>query len=138
LLTRFLKLIDIFLIMNISSSFTSRHANICHLDIVQVSISSSFYVRIFRTNVVSAAFSTYMSLEKKLLKNDFRMKNARVKHWWKHLTLPANRALKRLECQFCNVLLSDKGEFYKHANRWLWHILLFYWFEIIHKSSVSE
>jgi hypothetical protein len=34
-----------------------------------------------------------------------------------HLTLPANRALKRFECHFCDVLLGDKSEFFKHANR---------------------
>jgi len=47
----------------------------------KVSISSMFYVRIFHTIVLCAAFSSYISALVIVWKH-FRMKNACVKCWW--------------------------------------------------------
>ncbi len=47
----------------------------------QVSISSTFYKQIFRTNIVSAAFSMCMWLEESC-RNDVGTKNLYVKCWW--------------------------------------------------------
>jgi len=43
-------------------------------NVILESISSTFYVQIFRTNVVSAAFPMYMQLEKSC-QNNVRTKN---------------------------------------------------------------
>jgi len=58
-----------------------------------VSISSTFYSRIFHTNVVSAAFSMYMQLEKSC-QNNVCAKNLHVKCWWNWLLVGCLVVLK--------------------------------------------
>jgi len=45
---------------------SSEEASVYHQNVINVlvSISSMFYVQIFRTNIVSAAFSSYMYIVK--------------------------------------------------------------------------
>jgi len=48
----------------------------------QVSISSTLYARIFRTNVFLAAFYVHTYVEKSCRKDNVRTKNSYVKCWW--------------------------------------------------------
>ncbi len=52
-----------------------------NIALVQVLISSTFYVRIFRTHVVSAAF-LWLHVRRKSYQNNFHTKNWYVKCWW--------------------------------------------------------
>ncbi len=86
--------------------------------------TSTFYVHIFWVNVVSAAFPTYMQLEKSC-QNNVCSKNLRIKCWWNwHLTSLFITYMYKVANFLTNYsLLKDKNEWKTVWPNSVWYAL---------------